>query len=89
MQASGSYSHSRVLSRESGSHGGCACFTSLHCDSAYAICSLPGPPLSAQSQIAVLLKHNVTVGIGTALPEQAMNTRFDAAWVSCRSHRVA
>ncbi|KAI0746214.1 carbohydrate esterase family 9 protein [Daedaleopsis nitida] len=43
---------------------------------------LPGPPLTAQSQIVALLAQNVTVGIGTDLSDKARNTRFDAAWAA-------
>ncbi|KAH9831128.1 uncharacterized protein C8Q71DRAFT_305682 [Rhodofomes roseus] len=49
---------------------------------------LPGPPASADSAIAVLLKHNVTVALGPqgVTNEDSMytwavrNLRFDAAW---------
>ncbi|KAH9918644.1 uncharacterized protein B0H18DRAFT_1030145 [Fomitopsis serialis] len=52
---------------------------------------LPGPPASADSTIATLLRHNVTVALGPqgVSNEDAMytwavrNLRFDAAWVSC------
>ena len=51
--------------------------------------SLPGPPLSEESAVLRLLKHNVTVGFGLAggdLPSDilgwaAQNTRFDVSWV--------
>lgn len=49
---------------------------------------LPGPPLSEESAVVHLLRHNVTVGFGLAggdLPSQilgwaAQNTRFDVSW---------
>ncbi|KAK0203390.1 hypothetical protein DFS33DRAFT_1383654 [Desarmillaria ectypa] len=49
---------------------------------------LPGPPLSEDSVLDVLLSHNVTVGIGLDIlglgPQKssARNTRFDAAWAA-------
>lgn len=43
---------------------------------------LPGPPLTRDSAISLLLSHNVTVGIGIEEPWSARNTRFDVAWVS-------
>ncbi|KAK0452688.1 carbohydrate esterase family 9 protein [Armillaria borealis] len=49
---------------------------------------LPGPPLSEDSALDVLLSHNVTVGIGLDIlglgPQKssARNTRFDAAWAA-------
>lgn len=43
--------------------------------------SLPGLPLTAQSSIAVLLAHNVTVGVGTLNPYDARNLPFEVAWV--------
>jgi len=42
---------------------------------------LPGPPLSKDSAISVLLSYNVTVGIGIEEQWSARNTRFDVAWV--------
>lgn len=42
---------------------------------------LPGPPLTQDSAISLLLSHNVTVAIGVEEPWSARNTRFDAAWV--------
>ncbi|KAI5114985.1 hypothetical protein M0805_004423, partial [Coniferiporia weirii] len=49
---------------------------------------LPGPPLSEESALIHLLKHNVTVGFGVLggdLPPlitqwAARNTRFDVSW---------
>ncbi|PBK90230.1 carbohydrate esterase family 9 protein [Armillaria gallica] len=49
---------------------------------------LPGPPLSEDSALDVLLSHNVIVGIGLDVlglgPQKssARNTRFDAAWAA-------
>ena len=45
------------------------------------MCSLPGHPLSEENSIQVLLKHNVTVGIGIEESWNARNTRFDIGWV--------
>ncbi|KAK0193022.1 carbohydrate esterase family 9 protein [Armillaria mellea] len=53
---------------------------------------LPGPPLSEDSALGVLLSHNVTVGIGLDIfglgPQKssARNTRFDAAWAALEAH---
>ena len=33
--------------------------------------SLPGLPLPKKSQVVALVEHNVTIGIGTNLAEQA------------------
>ncbi|KAI5118175.1 hypothetical protein M0805_008416 [Coniferiporia weirii] len=43
---------------------------------------LPGPPLTKDSAISLLLAHNVTVGIGIKDGWSARNTRFDAAWAA-------
>ncbi|PIL26899.1 hypothetical protein GSI_10037 [Ganoderma sinense ZZ0214-1] len=43
---------------------------------------LPGPPLSAKSQVVTLLEHGVTVGLGTVDSDKARNTRFDAGWAA-------
>ncbi|KAH9930391.1 carbohydrate esterase family 9 protein [Amylocystis lapponica] len=43
---------------------------------------LPGHPLTEQSSIALLLEHNVTVGIGIEESWSARNTRFDIAWAA-------
>jgi len=43
---------------------------------------LPGPPLSRDNSIAILLAHNVTVGVGIEEQWSARNTRFDIAWAS-------
>jgi len=47
---------------------------------------LPGPPLSQDSAISVLLKHNITVGIGIEEQWSARNTRFDVAWAALEAH---
>ncbi|KAL5494800.1 hypothetical protein ACEPAI_262 [Sanghuangporus weigelae] len=49
---------------------------------------LPGPPLSEESALVRLMRHNVTVGFGVAggnlpssiAPWAAHNTRFDVSW---------
>ncbi|KAH8116655.1 composite domain of metallo-dependent hydrolase [Phellopilus nigrolimitatus] len=46
---------------------------------------LPGPPLTRDSAISLLLAHNVTVGIGIEESWNAHNTRFDAAWAALES----
>ncbi|EJD41715.1 hypothetical protein AURDEDRAFT_115328 [Auricularia subglabra TFB-10046 SS5] len=46
---------------------------------------LPGPPLTEQSALGVLLDHNVTVGIGIEESWSARNTRFDIAWAVLES----
>ncbi|KAJ7054512.1 carbohydrate esterase family 9 protein [Mycena amicta] len=43
--------------------------------------SSPGPPLTADSAIAKLVKSNVTVGITASSPSDVRNTRFDVVWV--------
>ncbi|KAM5537547.1 hypothetical protein V8D89_008760 [Ganoderma adspersum] len=43
---------------------------------------LPGPPLSAKSQVVTLLEYGVTVGLGTIDSDKARNTRFDAGWAA-------
>ncbi|KAI0690097.1 composite domain of metallo-dependent hydrolase [Cytidiella melzeri] len=43
---------------------------------------LPGHPLSQESSIEVLLKHNVTVGVAIEEAWQARNSRFDIAWLA-------
>lgn len=42
---------------------------------------LPGPPLSNETEVALFLAHNVTVGIGIEEAWSARNTRFDMGWV--------
>lgn len=37
---------------------------------------IPGPPLSDETLLTILLKHNVTVGVGVRLAYEAVNTRF-------------
>ncbi|KAK0457981.1 uncharacterized protein EV420DRAFT_1643335 [Desarmillaria tabescens] len=55
-------------------------------------CGLPGPPLSEDSALDVLLSHNVTMGIGLDIfglgPQKstAPNTRSDAAWLARNYH---
>lgn len=44
--------------------------------------ALPGPPLSSQSAIGVLISHNVTLGLGIVEEWEARNQRLDVAWVS-------
>ncbi|KZT35524.1 hypothetical protein SISSUDRAFT_1064386 [Sistotremastrum suecicum HHB10207 ss-3] len=46
---------------------------------------IPGPPLSADSAISTLLKHNITVGLGTGENWEARNVRFDLAWAALDS----
>ncbi|KAL1952082.1 hypothetical protein VTO73DRAFT_1231 [Trametes versicolor] len=46
---------------------------------------LPGPPLSETNAIAVLLAHNVTVGVGVEEAWMARNTRLDIAWAALES----
>ncbi|KAK0220507.1 carbohydrate esterase family 9 protein [Armillaria fumosa] len=54
---------------------------------------LPGPPLSDDSTLDMLLSHNVTVGVGLNVmglgPQKstARNTRFDAAWAALEARR--
>ncbi|KAL5518561.1 hypothetical protein ACEPAH_244 [Sanghuangporus vaninii] len=43
---------------------------------------LPGPPITKDSAISLLLAHNVTVGIGIEEAWSARNTRFDVAWAA-------
>ncbi|TFY65178.1 hypothetical protein EVJ58_g2131 [Rhodofomes roseus] len=43
---------------------------------------LPGLPLTEQSSIAVLLAHNVTVGVGSVQPYDVRNLPFEVAWVA-------
>jgi hypothetical protein len=42
---------------------------------------LPGPPLSKETEIALFLAHNITVGIGIEEAWSARNTLFDVGWV--------
>jgi hypothetical protein len=46
-----------------------------------ALCSLPGPPLSNDTALTVLLGNGVVVGLGVPEAELARNARFDMAWV--------
>jgi len=43
---------------------------------------LPGHPLSEQSSLALLLAHNVTVGVGIEEAWSARNTPFDIGWAA-------
>ncbi|KAI0342085.1 carbohydrate esterase family 9 protein [Trametopsis cervina] len=44
---------------------------------------LPGHPISEETSVEVLLRHNVTVGVGVGgEPWQVRNTRFDIAWLA-------
>ncbi|TFK54416.1 composite domain of metallo-dependent hydrolase [Heliocybe sulcata] len=43
---------------------------------------LPGPPLTQDSSLSLLLAHNVTVGLGVPENWAARNIRFDAAWAA-------
>ncbi|KAF9055504.1 hypothetical protein BDZ89DRAFT_1088087 [Hymenopellis radicata] len=45
---------------------------------------LPGPPLSNETGLAVLLKHGVLVGIGAREPQMARSVRFDLASIMVR-----
>ncbi|KAG9004460.1 hypothetical protein FRB94_002331 [Tulasnella sp. JGI-2019a] len=46
---------------------------------------LPGLPLSEETVITTLLKHNVTVAIGILEGWEARNTRFELAWAALGS----
>ncbi|EMD40502.1 hypothetical protein CERSUDRAFT_121244 [Gelatoporia subvermispora B] len=46
---------------------------------------LPGPPLTNDTALAVLLDHKVKVAIGNQEAWQARNTRFDIAWAALES----
>lgn len=45
------------------------------------ILSLPGPPLTEQGAVSLLLAHNVTVAVGVTGGHEARNQRFDLGWV--------
>ncbi|KAH9898533.1 carbohydrate esterase family 9 protein [Cubamyces lactineus] len=47
---------------------------------------MPGPPLSETNAVAVLLAHNVTVGVGVVEAWMARNTRLDIAWAALESN---
>ncbi|KJA17916.1 hypothetical protein HYPSUDRAFT_45759 [Hypholoma sublateritium FD-334 SS-4] len=47
---------------------------------------LPGPPLSQESAVTVLLKAGVNVAIGVTDESAARNTRFDIAWVALEAN---
>ncbi|KAG9118853.1 hypothetical protein FRC07_006429, partial [Ceratobasidium sp. 392] len=46
---------------------------------------IPGPPLSKDSLISVLVKAGVTVGVGVVEAWEARNARFDIAWAALES----
>ncbi|KAF4603486.1 hypothetical protein EYR38_003899 [Pleurotus pulmonarius] len=46
---------------------------------------LPGPPLSADTQISYLLRKGINVGLGTVDEFDARNARFDAEWARLSS----
>ncbi|KAG8920012.1 hypothetical protein FRC01_000977 [Tulasnella sp. 417] len=48
---------------------------------------LPGPPLTSDTNISVLLRHGVTVGLGIFKGWEARNTRFEAAWAALQTPR--
>ncbi|KDQ21348.1 hypothetical protein BOTBODRAFT_99933 [Botryobasidium botryosum FD-172 SS1] len=43
---------------------------------------VPGPPLTEETTVAILLKHNVTVALGILEEWEARNTRFDIGWAA-------
>ncbi|TDL29918.1 hypothetical protein BD410DRAFT_823894 [Rickenella mellea] len=47
---------------------------------------IPGPPLSQDSHIMTLLKHNITVGIGVSEAWASRNTRFDLGWAALEAN---
>ncbi|KAG8926199.1 hypothetical protein FRC02_009071 [Tulasnella sp. 418] len=47
---------------------------------------LPGPPLTEETVISTLLRHNVTVGIGIVEGWEARNTRFDLIWAALEAN---
>lgn len=50
--------------------------------------SLPGPPMTEETSVGKLVKHDVTVGIGVVGAWEARNARFDAAWVTRSIHHA-
>jgi len=42
---------------------------------------VPGPPLSQETHLTTLLKHNITVAVGIREEWEAINTRFALKWV--------
>jgi hypothetical protein len=46
---------------------------------------IPGPPVSQDSHLTTLLKHNITVGFGIREEWEAINTRFALKWVRAES----
>ena len=43
---------------------------------------MPGPPLSKESSLSILLSKGINVGIGVADEFDAKNSRFDVGWVT-------
>ncbi|KZT52270.1 hypothetical protein CALCODRAFT_487269 [Calocera cornea HHB12733] len=48
--------------------------------------TVPGVPLTDETNISLLLAHNVTVAIGAVHASLARNTRFDAIWAYRDAH---
>ncbi|KAL5495679.1 hypothetical protein ACEPAI_1142 [Sanghuangporus weigelae] len=46
---------------------------------------VPGPPITKDSAISLLLAHNITVGIGVEEAWSVRNTRFDVPWAALES----
>ncbi|KAG8904908.1 hypothetical protein FRC01_008549, partial [Tulasnella sp. 417] len=46
---------------------------------------LPGPPLTWDTNISVLLRHGVTVGVGILEGWEARNTGFEVAWAALQA----
>lgn len=44
--------------------------------------SLPGPPLTNDTALVILLEHGVIVGLGVRGAWEARNSGFDIQWVS-------
>lgn len=44
--------------------------------------SLPGPPLTNDTALVILLEHDITVGLGVRSAWDARNSGFDIQWVS-------
>lgn len=43
--------------------------------------SLPGPPLTNDTALVILLEHGITVGLGVRSAWDARNSGFDIQWV--------
>jgi len=43
---------------------------------------IPGPPLSEDTPVSALLRHNVTVGLGVDEKSEASAARFDVGWAA-------